>query len=352
MGAARENLPLTAIRGVAAAWVVAHHTQPLWFPGAPASLASALVMGHVAVDIFFVLSGFILAQVYGPIALDQAPRFWLRRICRVYPLHLSVMAALAAMVLASSAIYGSARPHDWAGFGAVTLMLQSFLLDGSPWNAPSWSVGVELLCYAVFPLTIRLLSRMPGVLLAAVAVALALAEARVLHRYNGAIVGSGAVLRGVVGFHLGATLCLLLPRLPVRAAPLAALGACVGIAVGIGVASPTAVVMAAAVAIVALAPDTGIVARALSWGPLVWLGRVSFSLYMLHALLQVALNVALRGRFGPWVDVALFLAILIPLCEASYRLIEQPGRRLPALLRSRRSPEPRGVGGMPTGRPA
>ena len=330
MQATRENLPLTAIRGVAAVWVVALHVQPGWFPGAPAGLVSGLLMGQAAVDIFFVLSGFILAQVYGEIHFEQAPRFWLRRICRVYPLHLSVMAVLALSVLAANALRGSAHPHDWRDFVVVTLLLNPFLQDGSTWSPQSWSVGVELLCYAMFPLTMRLMGRLPGLLCAGVVVALALAEALVLHGYDA---GSSAVLRGLVGFHLGAALCLLLPHLPVRPAPAAALAGVVGIALGIGAASQTAIVLAAAVTIVSLAPARGLVASALSRGPLVWLGRVSFSIYLLHAQLQVALNRALSQFIGPWALTALFVAILIPLSEATYRFIEQPGRRLPSLLR-------------------
>jgi peptidoglycan/LPS O-acetylase OafA/YrhL len=335
MQAARENLPLTAIRGIAAAWVVAHHMQPFWFPDAPAALASGLMMGHTAVDIFFVLSGFILTRVYGPVRFRHVPMFWLRRICRVYPLHLSVMAALALSVLAASATGGSAHAHDWSGFFVVTLLLQSILLNDSPWNPASWSVGVELLCYAIFPLTVRLMGRVPGLLLAGIAMALVLAEALVLQRYDGVVFGQGAILRGLVGFHLGAVLCLLLPRLPVRAAPAAALAGVIGIAVGIGAASQTTVVLAAAVTIVALDPARGLVARVLSQAPLVWLGRVSFSIYLLHVPLFVALNRVLPHFVGRWAMAAAFVVIMIPLSEAAYQFIEQPGRRLPALLNAR-----------------
>jgi peptidoglycan/LPS O-acetylase OafA/YrhL len=82
---------LTALRGIASARVVGFHVQPLWFPGTPADIASVLWLGQTAVDIFFVLSGFILACVYGALRLDRVPLFWLRRICRIYPLHLVVL---------------------------------------------------------------------------------------------------------------------------------------------------------------------------------------------------------------------------------------------------------------------
>jgi peptidoglycan/LPS O-acetylase OafA/YrhL len=328
----RENLPLTAIRGLAAVWVTAFHTQAFWFPDCGAGLASALAVGYAAVDIFFILSGFILSQVYGAMRFEQTPVFWLRRICRVYPLHLSVMAAIALLILSASALHRSANPHDWASFGVVALLMQPFVLNDTPWNPPSWSVGVELLCYGVFPLTLWFLRRAPGFVLVFIAGALALAEAWVVHRFGAAPVGSGAVLRGLIGFHLGMALCLLQPHLPVRAASGAALAGFAGIALGIGAASPVVVVLAGAATIAALAPERGLGARALSWAPVVWLGRVSFSIYMLHAELQVVLNRVLSHFLDRWALLAVFLAILFPLSEATYRFIEQPGRRLPALL--------------------
>ena len=176
MAAVREILPLTSIRGLASVWVAADHVQSVWFLDCEAGLASALAMGSTAVDIFFVLSGFILAQVYGAMGLQQTPVFWLRRICRVYPLHLAVMGAIAVLVLSAAALHRSANPHDWAAFGVVTLLLQSFLLNETPWNPPSWSVGVELLCYAVFPLTLWLIRHVSVLVLAFIVCVMALAE--------------------------------------------------------------------------------------------------------------------------------------------------------------------------------
>jgi peptidoglycan/LPS O-acetylase OafA/YrhL len=329
MAALRENLPLTAIRGLAAVWVAADHVQSFWFSDCGVGLASALGMGSAAVDIFFILSGFILAQVYGAMRFEQTPLFWMRRICRIYPLHLSVMAGIALLILSAMAMRRSVHPHDWASFGVVTLLMQSFLLNDTPWNPPSWSLGIELLCYAVFPLTIGSMRRARWVLVT-IACALALAEMWIIHRLGGATVGIGAVLRGLGGFHLGVALSLLQPRLPVRLASGVALLGFAGVGLGIATASPVTVVLAGAAAITALASEDGPAARALSWAPLVWLGRVSFSVYLLHVQLVVVLDRALSHCMGRWLMLAVFLAILFPLSEATYRFIEQPGRRLPA----------------------
>jgi peptidoglycan/LPS O-acetylase OafA/YrhL len=64
------------------------------------------------------------------------------------------------------------------------------------------------------------------------------------------------------------------------------------------------------------------------------LGRVSFSIYLLHApLLNLIQRVPIPG--GHWSHLLLFLVLLFPLSEITYRWIEQPGRRIPAMLMNR-----------------
>ena len=172
----RENQPLTALRGVASVWVVGHHVQPFWFANVPSGIASVLWMGHTAVDIFFVLSGFILACVYGALPLNRAPLFWLRRLCRIYPLHLAVLGTLGGMTLGAVLLGVSHASHDWKSLGVGALLLQPFLPELSSWNRPTWSLGIELLCYAVFPAVALLFGRARVGILAAVAIAFAVAE--------------------------------------------------------------------------------------------------------------------------------------------------------------------------------
>src|SRR6478735_12558 len=92
-----EIRPLTAIRGLAALWIVVHHIQPTWWPNAGAVPSLAMSMGYTAVDIFFVLSGFILSDVYRRLTLSRLPQFWLRRLLRIYPLTLCVLAPLVVL---------------------------------------------------------------------------------------------------------------------------------------------------------------------------------------------------------------------------------------------------------------
>ena len=95
--------------------------------------------------------------------------------------------------------------------------------------------------------------------------------------------------------------------------------------------SPAAVVLSAAALILALAPEQGPVARLLASRGTVWLGRVSFSIYLLHApLMNLVQRVPVPG--GHWSHLVMLAAILFPMSELTYRWIERPGRRIPAVL--------------------
>ncbi len=337
-----ENKPLTAIRGFAALWVVGLHLDTSWQFPIGARAHAALLMGHVAVDVFFVLSGFILTVVYRDLTAPGVASFALRRICRIYPLHICIMAALGmAALYAEWRAPPGGSTHAWASFGHVLLLVQPYLDIAPEWNPPSWSLGVELLCYGLFPLAnAALRPAWRPLLLAAVAV-LAGSEAIVLHHYDGATTGQGAVLRGLAGFSLGCALGRLSLRDGAMFAPFTAapqVVALAGLAAAVLASDATGVALAAAILIAAIGSATGLVARFLSARFCVWLGRVSFSIYLLHiplftlfgklAPVRAALAVPSR-RFAVAV---LFVAVLLALSGLTSRLIEQPFRRLPRLL--------------------
>jgi len=327
---------LTAIRGLAALWVVGHHLAPAWYPESRGLLPTLFLTGYAAVDTFFVLSGFILATVYRDLTAPETPLFVLKRLCRVYPLHLAVMTALALAALAAPFLGGSSS-RPWAQFPFVCLMLQPYVLDESTWNPPSWSIGVELLCYALFPPVLWLLRRVPVYGLTALALLLAAIEFRVLMTEGAVIVGWGAILRGLTGFSLGVTLGCLAGRRPPVSEGFASAGQLIGLA---GLFAAAAASWSApvgpfsALLVLCLASETGIFARVLRTRAWVHLGAISYSIYLLHAPLLAALGKLSVGWNGA-VRIGLFLLLLLAASELSYWLIELPGRRLPGRLVTR-----------------
>ena len=344
----RENRPLTSIRGFASLWVFTAHVASVYYPVLPHRLAIALDCGWLGVDIFFVLSGFILATVYASLAPAGWGRFATRRVLRVFPLNTALM---GFFILCALLGIRSGAAVDWHYLPWHLLMLQSFVPGHKTgWIFVNWSVGVELLCYLAFPLLVLALRRFNRAALVVATLAAALLAYRLQLHVLGAFFGLPAVLRCGSEFLLGATvatLALRLPRLSPRAAGLLEVAALVALVAGVtgglgaewcaavGSRRMATIPLAAAALIFALASDAGPLARLLRWPPLFWLGQVSFSLYLIHWPLMVrcAPFAWIWSGGPPPVGVvavwgALVLAVALALSTLTYRFVEIPGRSL------------------------
>ncbi len=332
---ATENRPLTAIRGVASLWVVGHH----WLPDASRHLRVIFDPGFLAVDLFFILSGLILARVHAGLTVAELPDFYLRRVFRLYPLHLVCLAwvvIIAAPGLASI---------DWLTLGASAALIHPFLAIAPLANPPSWSISVELGCYLAFPWLLAGLRRLDGRHVPAlIALALLWGEWRIQSHLLGVTQGAGAMARGLCGFALGMAISLWsAPLQRLRHAGLLAgaleLIGIGGIAWGVCSLDWAVVPPFSALLLTGLGFDRGPVARALRAGLWVWLGRISFSIYLAHYPLllcaQRVLDPTRLGARGQWLYYAALLAVLLTLSTLLWRYVEEPGRSLPRRLRRR-----------------
>ena len=140
----RDIRALTGLRGIGALAVLAFHmVQALELP----TLHGVLLRGYLAVDLFFVLSGYVLARRYGTVRWDARAyaRFTLRRFVRLWPVHAAVLLALLA---AQAAGFGApAWPHEVL---ANALMIQAWGVSQSI-DIPSWSVSTEWGASLLFP---------------------------------------------------------------------------------------------------------------------------------------------------------------------------------------------------------
>jgi peptidoglycan/LPS O-acetylase OafA/YrhL len=170
-----------------------------------------LFMGYTGVDMFFVLSGFILTSVYLDLAPSGLGDFALRRILRIYPLHLAVLAFIAIMSWFS--IIWSYAGADWATLPAVALLIHPYLgLNHGYWNGVTWSAGIELSCYLWFPVALFLLRRLPTVVFLLLIAAAAYTEWTFQAVSPAEWTGWLSVARGWHGFALGMALGLLATR--------------------------------------------------------------------------------------------------------------------------------------------
>lgn len=142
---------LTGLRFFAAGAVVLYHAEPLvetW----PELLKRGAHAGYAAVSLFYVLSGFVLTWNYGAAFAGHSERprdFFVARVARIYPLYLVGVAwSFALMLTAGVPMTALALPT-----AASALGLQSwyppFIWFG---NVPGWSISNELFFYLVFPL--------------------------------------------------------------------------------------------------------------------------------------------------------------------------------------------------------
>jgi peptidoglycan/LPS O-acetylase OafA/YrhL len=157
---------MTGIRGVAAVWVLFFHGQQyvgtlFRLPGLERN--PIVAEGWRAVDLFFMLSGFILMYAherdFAVLRWADIVRFARLRFTRVYPLNTAVLLGIAIPVLLMpgyvswmrSTSFGPLTYSPGAFVSNLLLSLRWFLPDTGEFNPPAWSLSLEILGYAAFP---------------------------------------------------------------------------------------------------------------------------------------------------------------------------------------------------------
>jgi hypothetical protein len=300
------------------------------------------------VDFFFVLSGFVIAYAYAEsLRAGGLVEFLRRRAARLWPLHLFVLAACIVMALAGRVVGLSVSGWTWDSLPANLTLTHAWHLTGRlTWNGPSWSISAEIAAYLLFAL---LAWRLAGrALAAACAAAMLLALGLIL---LAAPEGMGStwdwgVARCLYGFMAGALAWMARDRLGWRprgeiAACAAALLAVAFLPAGID----AAIVPVFAWTVLVFADDAGPLSRLLHRPLPQLLGRLSYSIYMVHYVVGIALMALLTlltplvrevdgtsTLVAPWwltqPVTVLYLAAVILVSAVTWRFVEQPGRLL------------------------
>jgi peptidoglycan/LPS O-acetylase OafA/YrhL len=352
---------LDGVRALAVTAVLLFHGGVAWLHG-----------GFLGVDAFFVLSGFLITSLLlaerdrtGRIRLGS---FWLRRARRLLP---ALLVVLVVVVLAFRDLLPRLELSMLRGDAYSALVYAAnwrMIYRGDDYfgrtSAPSplqhtWSLGIEeqfyllwpLIVVAVLALGLRLGRRVLLVVCLAGAVASELAAAALFHRtdINRAYFGTDTRAQALL---IGCAMAVVLAtgvRLPRRSLTVAAW---VGVAV-VGTLWVTAngsdtwlyrggltlgaVAVALVLAQAVTRPDSAL-AGALAIAPLVWLGRISYGVYLWHWPLY-ALLTAERTHLTGAALLVLRIAVTLAVAVVSYVLIEKPVRtgvppfRMPALPR-------------------
>ena len=336
---------IVALRGVAALCVVIFHFKVMTtHPGGLIGLNNPVgrwgnAYLWTAVDLFFVISGFIFAHVYlRDGRLNAKTTLWgyaVARVARIYPLHLLTLLLIAAIVWAGAPLAPSfsapAVNYDGYHFALNLMMLQgSGVEHGFSFNSPSWSLTSEFVCYALFYLFAR-----AG--------------------------GGWLVIGGVAAITLGLAADLQVPYLPV---PTRISRGLVGFFIGVFLRRyrqplgriPFVIVASLSVIALVTAPfldrgtfNAGIMMSFVAWHSLVltclhpfsakllnsrptqFLGDLSYSTYLIHIPLALVFLTVNDGRYFNWSQFVWFapcyLLALLMLSRLSFVYFEEPARR-------------------------
>ena len=363
---------LTGLRAIAALWVLVLHFGEAVSASWPRAVRSVLSTGFAGVDLFFVLSGFILAWNYlrddGTLAVSPA-EFWRARAARILPVYYVSLAISLPMFLLMQ-FHDGATPS--AIRSAVVTALTSLTLTQSwvspfsyLWNNPGWSLSVELFFYLAFPWVAGWIAQWPlarlvrwagglyFVTIAAAYLFVALHSHPPTWKWEPAIdyciwiswLGCNPLVHAHE-FLMGIVACFWLReeqrgrRRELMSGPAAVGIAIVALAVLAALRGPIPFMPALvgiysplfALLIYGLAKQRGTLARILSTPAFVYLGEISYSLYLIHVTVWLNMEGFNREhsflRQDSMLNFLFCLALALGLAAALYKGIEEPYRRV------------------------
>jgi peptidoglycan/LPS O-acetylase OafA/YrhL len=364
-----EIKALTGLRVVAAVWVVLFHFRPMLNDVSPEfrdALSPLLNSGAQGVDLFFILSGFVLAYNY----LDRMGKSWSTRetlhflwlrLARVWPVYL-VTLHLAVLWIILTLHVGHVPSPDVGKLTAISYVRQVLLVqlwfepffDGTSWDGPAWSISAEWLAYLLFGVLVLVIFRMKLATRARTLMVLAVVAQlppMVLLLTSGVFYTPWSWLpRIVTQFIAGALACAAVRRLDLsdRARRVAGFVSLVLIAAMVSVlylldAHPiTGVLDSGGVVdvlfvplVMTLAVGMGSLPGLLSARVMVYGGQISFCLYMVHELVHTAWTWAVvQFQLTPWHSDSAWkwnifglIAIAVALSSLMYHFVEEPARR-------------------------
>lgn len=339
---------------MAALCVVAYHTPELW--------SWSLPHGGLAVDLFFAISGFIIAHAYdGRLRAGLgAGEFMALRLVRLYPLYglgSLIGAGVTGLFVALGAYGWTWELLAWSAIPAMVMLpalTRTPTPAAYPLNAPAWSLSLEVAVNLAYALTWRWWStRALLAALAAAAAALVVTTLSFGELTTGATRDTllGGIPRVCFAFTAGLLIFRFRSAVRVRIPPVMIFAATPLLLAapadwGVGYQLACALVILPTLVLLAVQVEPAAGARACRF-----LGRVSYGVYALHAPLYPLFAWKVVGAAPPAAQPAMgliFVAGLIGLCAGLDRVYDQPVRKLLWTRLSqaprRRSAEPGRVG--------
>lgn len=336
---------LTGLRFILALWIAVFHLGDMYDHAGWGS-HPFMKAGIARVDLFFVLSGFVLTHIYWARTEREFDfgRFLQARFARLFPLHLLALSIIAAMVVFGhlAGRVDDVAPYTVQGLLANIFLLQAWGIPGAvAWNFPAWTVSAEFAGYLLFPLFLALATSFRNrpvlflgatlVFVIAIDVAFRLILGHSLTQATGdlgALRGASVMLTGVAG-----RVAFEAMRFSARSGAILAIAGAVIAGVAAWLAISTAVIAAGGVLIIVglAARDMAGATTFLESPRMVRLGQWSYGIFILHV--PVYMVIANGARFLGHELVmdlgtsAVMVAIVVILAAFAHHLIEEPARK-------------------------
>jgi len=347
---------LTPLRGIAAIMVAVFHFNAITAHFANQEQSMFLGKCYLMVDLFFILSGFIMLHVYGHefsniIRKKDFLKFAGARFARIFPLHFFTLIILVALVYGTNTPPGSV--YDPNAILTNIFLLHSYgIHDVNTWNVPSWSISAEWCAYMIFPLLVFFLFRFKNsglIVLAVLSIFLYLAILYLLPRtdpsHNLDVSYDYGYLRGTAGFIAGMIIYRAFQKIEIASFFNNDLVAVLTIMTVVfllhsGV-NDLLIILSFALLVLSVASNKKGIHKILQQKPLQFLGDISYSIYLTHLLVLLFLAGTIIQKLGydyngpGTLDVpfftglwlcAIFLVVLIIISSISYYVIEKPCR--------------------------
>jgi peptidoglycan/LPS O-acetylase OafA/YrhL len=357
---------LTALRGIAALLVAVFHFEMAAARFVPASQTMFFERCYLMVDLFFIMSGFIMMHVYSNhfknnIQAKSLKNFFVARFARVYPLHLFSLLLLVVIVRWVTN-WGNPpiifeQPSDIL---PNIFLLQSFGVSKIyNWNIPSWSISAEFAAYLLFPLialsinkrkTVAVILSIILVVAAYYSIMYLLPRVNPLHPsipvpHNLNTTFDYGYLRGIAGFTAGILVYLLYESRVIRKAfSHDIVSVVIIVAVIMSMHFPIndgVTVFLFSLLVLSLTANNGKIANFCKRKTMQFLGNISYSIYLMQIFLQEPFSHGAylpgtvgigRGKqnidFSSGIMYCIgYLILLVLISYITYRWVERPSRR-------------------------
>jgi peptidoglycan/LPS O-acetylase OafA/YrhL len=338
---------LTGIRGFAVLWVVLFHLKTNACFLSFCTPGEFIKHGFWGVDIFFVLSGFVLTHVYeNAFAKEVSTKAYLHflglRLARMYPLHIVTFFAALAFALLSHAIgQGTVNPKLYDAFLHLTLVHAWGTTQEGSYNIVSWAISAEWFAYLFLLVPcVRYLRKAPLKLLYPITgiawcllifVYVPLTPSKLVNMtYDfGILRMAPEFLGGYVAYRTVKAM-----RGKLRFPDLASLTGLAGI-IAISYHSALQVLLLPAIMllVIGLSAEGRVTSSVLANRVSLYLGELSYAIYMCHYILLWVVDGVLKRTSlptnMPWIGlgvITVYLALMFLISYVLYTLVEQPCR--------------------------